>query len=423
MKRTLIHKLLEWKQATQKKPILLTGTRGVGKTYLAFDFAKAYYGESIYINFEREPYLYNIFSINDSSSIRDSLNTYFHLSESSNPILLILDEISACSNILNVIDMVSKATDSYHILTISSIFEELYGINDIFIQIQLYPLDFEEFLIATGNNWYIEVIRLHFELNKKLPAIVHQELLTLFEDYLQVGGMPSAVNEFINTETKYNVSEQHRILMNSYLSDVNQHNIDGDALKVRQVFSIIDKQLIKDNHKFQYTLIRKGATYAIYSDALKYIQATFFGILCNKLADVSSNLNPSSLINEMQLVFKLYMPDVGMLYSTIRTSHEAISEQIRKGIMENYVAQSLTSKGYHLNFWESSSQAKIDFIIIKGQQIIPIEVKTNDSTRSKNISVFKTKCSHMTDSIKISTKNFEYSNNVKYVPIYAVFCI
>lgn len=419
----MINKLLEWKETTQKRPILLTGTRGVGKTYLAFDFAKAYYGESIYINFEREPYLYDIFTTNNSSSIGDSLNTYFHLPESSHPILLILDEISACPNILTVIEMVSKATVSYHIITISSIFEEFNGIDDIFIQLQLYPLDFEEFLIATGNNWYIEVIRLHFELNKKLPDIVHQELLTLFEDYLQVGGMPSAVNEFINTETKYNVSEQHRILMNSYLSDVNQHNVDGDALKVRQVFSTIDKQLIKENHKFQYTLIRKGATYAIYADALKYIHDTFFGIRCNKLGDVSQDLNPSSFRNDIQLVFKLYMPDVGMLYSTIRTTHQVISEQIRKGIIENYVAQSLTSKGYYLNFWESSSQAKIDFIIIKGQQIIPIEVKTNDSTRSKNISVFKPKCSYMTDSIKISTKNFEYSNNVKYVPIYAVFCI
>jgi hypothetical protein len=98
-------------------------------------------------------------------------------------------------------------------------------------------------------------------------------------------------------------------------------------------------------------------------------------------------------------------------------------EQERKGLIENYVAQTLYANGYHLNYWESSSQAKIDFILYKENQILPIEVKTGDITRSKNLSVFKTKCNHVKEAIKISTRNFEYSGEIKYVPIYAVFCI
>jgi len=427
LKRKLINKLLDWKESSQKRPILLTGARGVGKTYLSYDFAKAFYTESIYINFEREPYVYDLFSTNDCSSIGVVLEEYFHLSSSSEPILLILDEITFCPNMNKVIKMVSDSPIAYHIITISSTLKDIDGLDDFFMHLQLFPLDFEEFLIATGYDWYIEVIKAHYESNKKLPDIVHKELLTFLEDYLQVGGMPLAVNEFISTGTKYNVSEQHRILTNSYLSDVTQHNIDGDALKINQVFTSIDKQLMKENRKFQYTLIRKGATQAVYADALTYLQDTFYSICCYKIGDESleklTDVVTMQQVKDFCLGFKLYMPDVGMLNSTIRTQHAVMIEQIKKGILENYVAQCLSSNGYSIYFWESSSQAKIDFIINKEQHIIPIELRTNDITRSKNISVFKTKCNLMTDSIKISTKNFDYLNHVKYVPIYAVFCI
>ncbi len=428
----MINTLLNWKESFQKKPILLIGARGVGKTYLAYDFAKAFYSELIYINFEREPYLFDLFDKNDSSAISDMLQESYHLSGTSNPILLILDEINACPNISKVIRLISEANTNYHIITISSISIEIKEIANMFIQMQLFPLDFEEFLIATGNEWYIEVIRSHYDTNKGIPDIVHQELLSLLDDYLYVGGMPSSVNEYINMETKYNVSEQHRILIDSYLSNVNQYNSEGESLKISQVLATMDKQLIKENRKFQYTLIRKGATQAVYADALNYIQNTFYGIRCYKIGDIPlasmCNCNPADTFvpletEDLQLGFKLYFQDVGLLHSTIRTQYRILTDHMRKGIIENYVAQCLSSKGYSSYFWESSSQAKVDFIIMKDKHIIPIEVRTDDNTRSKNISVFKSKCNSITDSIKISTKNFDYSNNVKYVPTYAVFCI
>lgn len=437
MKRKLINNLFDWNKSSQKKPILLTGGRGVGKSYLANDFAKSFYTESVYINFEREPYLNNLIFENNEQTIDVWLIERFHINETSNAILVILDEISFCKRILDLIDMLTKAKSEYHIIAISSSWGTDYQLDQLFWHMQLHPLDFEEFLIASGNEWYIAVIKEHYISNKKIPDIVHEELLVLFNLYIDTGGMPLVVNEYINSESIYNISDGHRLLINSYLAEVNQRNIDGgEALKVNQIFSTIEKQLVKDNRKFQYTLIRKGATWAIYSEALQYLKDTYYGLFCYKLegetlnqfSDLNSTQNNYKLFynsdsDESKQSYKLYMMDVGLLNSIIKQQYCYITETIERGIIENYVAQTLSAKGYPLYFWESNSQAKIDFIIKKEDFVIPIEVKCNNNTRSKNVSVFKSKCNKVMDSIKISTRNFDYSSNVKYVPIYAVFCI
>lgn len=439
MKRKLFDRLSDWKNSLHRKPILLTGGRGVGKTYLVYDFAKAFYSNIIYLNFEREPNLFNLFQANSNISLIEILNNKFSITETSEPVLLILDEITDYSDLKGLSIRINEAKDTYDIVAITSnvtrLLDDSLHKKDFlnqFVSVQLFPLDFEEYLIASSNDWYIDIIKSHYKKNKSIPDIVHKELLSYFEDYLQVGGMPSAVNEYVSMDSAINVSEKHRILKDSYLSDSNRNLPDGTALKVNQVFSTIANQLIKDNHKFQYTMIRKGATQALYEDALLYLHDTYYGYYCYKVGDDQfiSNLDegnnrPCTTTCDISSysAFKLYMPDVGMLSSSICLQNESNTEQIRKGIIENYVAQSLISNGHPLYFWESSSQAKVDFIIVKNSEYIPIEVRIDDKTRSKNISVFKTKCCQMTYSIKISTRNFEYVNGVKYVPIYAAFCI
>ncbi len=434
MKRKLIDKLLEWKESSQQKPILLTGGRGVGKTYFVYDFAKSFYKQFVYINFEREPFLYNLLFQKSPLKTENVLKEYFHLSDSSGPVLVILDEIVKCPDLTFILSQLQNTETKYHIIAVSSSCTDTFLLQENFYPLRLFPLDFEEFLIATGNEWYIEVIKVHYKSNTKIPDIVHKELLTLFELYMQIGGMPLAVNEYLSTGSTLNISEQHRILLNSYLNEIYKENPEGDFLKISQIFNTIDKQLIKENRKFQYKLMRKGATQALYADALHYIEKSGYGICCYKLGDESVRSlaknskdtpgNWSPLVkDDIHLSFKLYMLDIGILYSTLKTQYAGINEQCKKGLAENYVAQCLTAKGYPLYFWESGSQAKIDFIMSKEEQLLPIEVRVSDNTRSRNVSIFRTRFHTVTDSIKISTRNFEYANNVKYVPIYAVFCI
>lgn len=434
MKRKLLAKLLEWKETLKPDPILLTGAKGVGKTYFVCDFAKSYYKEYVYINFETEPFLYNqLFKMNPSM-IGNSLKNYFQLSDSTEPVLLILDEISEKQDVALILNGLATSGIHFHIIFISSLLSIKVPKNMSFYHLTLFPLDFEEFLIATGNEWYIEVIKTHFSSNEKIPDIVHKELLTLFQLYLDIGGMPLAVNEYINTEALFNVSEQHRILLNSFTADAYKRNTEGNFLKICQAFRTIDSQLSKENRKFQYKLIRKGATQAQYWKAIQYICDSGYGMCCYKFQEETKNKSAwpicpyDDIKNEKShdnnhFSFKLYMWDTGVLSTVLKTNLGQFNETIKKGVLENYVAQSLFSNSYPLMFWESASLAKLDFIIWKEDKILPIEIKINDNTRSRNVSIFKTHYSNITESIKISTRNFGYSNQVKYVPYYAVFCI
>lgn len=423
MNRKLINKLIEWKNSQNPAPLLLTGARGVGKTYLLLEFAKTFYEKYIYINFERETYWYDCLIQRGEIPDEGFLLEYFHLTSLENSTLFIFDEIGACADLEKTLRFLVKLQEICSVAAVSS----QRVPSDQFTHLKLYPIDFEEFLIATGNAWYAEVIEAHFLSNKEIPEIVHKELLAFFEDYLRIGGMPSAVNEYINTGSKYNISEKHRILMDSYLSCVRQQNPEGEALKISQILAVMDQQFTKENHKFQYSLIRKGASQAVYSEAMQFIRDTYYSLPCYK-AEEELKKAPQERLRGLKTEdnpgnFKLYFLDVGILYSLFKTQEAEITEIMRKSLLENYIAAAFAAKGYSLYFWESSSQAKIEFLIPKEGILLPVEVRTGDNTRSKNISVFRKNCGLAGDSIKISTKNFAYGNNIKYVPVYAVFCI
>lgn len=455
MKRKLINQLLKWKESSCIKPLLLTGAKGVGKTYLAYDFAKSFYDRSVYINFERDKevikFLDNIIANPEKDMLQNFLINHFQIKENTDSILVILDEISYYPNydkliqtlldtkiFASIIAVTSIAISSKAISTIAisstavSNDNQESVITEPFVQLQLFPLDFEEFLIAAGIEWYIEVIREHYISNKKIPDIVHKELLSIFELYLQLGGMPHAVNEYIGTGEVFNVSEQHEMLIHSYLGMAAKLKSESEILKINQIISTIEKQLLKENKKFLYTLIRKGATYGLYAEAIEYLSNSFYGLKSYKLADITLenylsdayevSLEPDDAENTKNCSFKFYMLDVGLL-NTILKSKENPEEAIKKALYENFAAQSLLANGYPLYFWESNSQAKLDFVILKDNQMIPVEVRTNENTRSKNVSIFRSKFTNVTESIKVSTRNFEFSNQVKYVPIYAMFCI
>ena len=428
MKRKVIDELIKWKAEYSGKPILLTGAKGVGKTYLAYDFAKAFFERIIYVNFERAPGFVDLFHTVDSNADITSLKEYFHIDQeaSSESMLLILDEISFCPGIIRILNMIKVSGIFPLILCISSNpLKE--NVKDLFELLTIGPLEFDEFLLATGNEWYIEAITNHFDSEKKIPEIVHKELLALHQLYLQIGGMPGVVNEYINLSSVINVPEQHDLLISSYHDYIKQCNTESDALKMNQVIDSIPLQLSKENKKFQYKLIRKGTTHAMYRDAISSLSDCDYIIKCNKI--ISDQLNQLSdlyssddwLKNEAN--FKLYLPDTGLLCTKmIEERLNPLDPENYKALLENYAAQSLQSRGYKLCFWESESMAKIDFIIKKGSNLIPVEIHTSDNTRSKSISIIKQKCD-FPYAVKISSKNFEYSNQIKYVPYYAVFCL
>lgn len=428
MKRKVIEELIKWKELDTGKPILLTGAKGVGKTYLAYDFAKAFFKNICYLNFEREQSLRDLLLNKQYESIKDIIlsQRFSSPDDSYNDSILILDEIIPFVDIcefLNTLQSIQKYRFAV-MITSSSVPDH----EEMFHQLAIYPLDFDEFLRATNNDWYIELIINHYKTNTKIPNIVHKELLELHQLYLRIGGLPGAINEYLNFSSLINIPEQHNSLIGAYHDAILRDYSESEAFKMNQVFDSLVMQLMKENKKFQFKLIRKGTTYSMYKDAIRSLSDLNYVIQCNRIT--TEQLREVGIENKQNIVaeesatnFKIYMPDIGMLCSKISEIYGLNSEGLqRKAILENYVAQSLQAKNYSIIFWESESMAKIDFMIPKENKLVPIEVHEDENTRSKSISVLKQKYD-FEYAIKISARNFEYSNGIKYVPYYAVFCI
>ena len=434
MKRTAIEHLLKWSQNEDVRPVILTGAKGVGKTYLACDFAKSFYEQFLYVNFEHDAMASELFKSKDPFKVSALLLEYYSVNKTglsldnlSGDRLLILDEVSHCPDALNMLAELQFTGEFHRIIAISSspIKKEVL---DLYYHIPVYPLLFNEFLVAIAKDWYIETIITHFETDKKIPEIVHKELLSLFNLYLIIGGMPGIINEYLNFDNLLNITENHMLLMGTYRSYLSNISSDSEALKMNQVLGSIPLQLLKENKKFQYKLIRKGTTHAMYKESIQnladrnYIIPSY-KITSDELSKINVILEEKRLnVNELTS-FKLYLSDVGILNSLItKQVKPPFNKLASKAILENYVAENLQANGYPIMFWGSDSTAKIDFLIPKDGYIIPVELFTDENTRSKNLSVLKQK-TDFPYAIKISSRNFGYSKNVKYVPYYAVFCI
>lgn len=434
MKRTAIEHLLKWNQTLDVRPVILTGAKGVGKTYLAFDFAKSFYKQIFYANLEHDQNASELFKSNDPFMVSDELLKHFCISKDSaeqeitpEDRILILDEIGHCPEALQMLTALQFTGEFPRIISISSSPIDK-KILDLYWHIPVYPMQFNEFLVAIAKDWYIEAIMTHFETNKKIPDIVHKELLNLYNLYLMIGGMPGIINEYLNFDNLANIIEYHTFLMGTYSHYLSNISSESEALKMNQVISSIPYQLLKENKKFQYKLIRKGTTHAMYKDAIQTLAdrnyiIPGFKVSSGDLTNLNEILEKNRLnVNEIQS-FKLYLSDVGILHSLLAKQHHNTNDiHARKALLENNVAQTLMANGYPILFWESDSMAKIEFLLPKDGYIIPVELFHEENTRSKSISALKQKID-FPYAIKISAKNFDYSKNVKYVPYYAAFCI
>ena len=431
MKRKVIDGLMNWNLNPEYKPVLLTGAKGVGKTYLAYDFAKSFYEHILYLNLERRPAAHELFHNQNPQETTRKLLKYFDLSEGTEVSgrLLILDEIAFCPEVYTYLASIRdrESSEFPRIIAITSL-PLIEAQQSIFHVLPVVPLEFDEFLLATANDWYVEAIQTHFEANKPLPEIVHKELLVLHDLYMMIGGMPGTVNEYLNFNSLSNIAEQHSFLIGSYHDYILRLYQDNDALKMNQVYDSLTLQLMKPNKKFQYKQIRKGTTHAMYREAIQKLKDCNYILQCNKITSEQLRIGNSSdqettLEGDAGANFKLYLPDTGLLYTRLtEESYLPKDPIVRKALLENYVAQAFHAKGYPLMFWESDSMAKIEFILPREDDILPVEVHIDKHTRSKSISVLKQK-QPFPYAVKISSKNFEYSNQVKYVPYYAVFCL
>lgn len=432
MERNIMQELVAWKNLQKDRmPLLLYGVRQVGKTYILREFGDRYFKNSIYVNFERMQIVADYFmgELSPDRIIR-LLEEYFDQKIVPEETLLIFDEIQTCERALTSLKYFCEEAPEYHIAAAGSLLgvainRESYSfpVGKVITK-TLYPLRFDEFLAALGQSHLVSLIQEHYSQLKEMPEATHQEILHWYDRYLFIGGMPAVINQYKERESLVNVPEMQNLILNAYTADMAKYTSNGESTKIRNAFHSIPAQLAKENKKFQYKLIRKGATAGLFGDSIAWLIFSGVALSCEK---VTRGENPLIAFRDMS-AFKLYLSDVGLLSAFTEIMPEDIirntlSEIYRGALTENYVAQTLTACGYHLYYWTSDAPvAEVDFLIQKEGKIIPVEVKSGENINAKSLKHFQ-KLAHPEKMIRLSRKNFGSDGTVLALPLYAAFCL
>jgi predicted AAA+ superfamily ATPase len=430
MERKFTKELIKWKNSSKRMPLILTGARQVGKTYGLLSFGKKEYKNTVYLNFEDNRLLEKVFErdLNPERILKElseiSGETIFKKES-----LIIFDEIQSCERALTSLKYFCENAPEYHIAAAGSLLGVTINRSQFSFpvgkidRLTVYPLDFEEFLWALGKKNAIELIRECFEKNEECS--LHELYLDIYKTYLLVGGMPQIVNEYVDSKDFNIISVKQKNINNAYIADMVKYATPVETAKILAAYNSIPAQLAKENRKFQYKIIKSGARAYDFEFSLDWLKAAGIVYKCVKCKEGKF---PLDLFAQHDF-FKIYLSDTGLLSVKYNLpAHILISDfsgfdNIKGALAENYVLTALTNNGYTPFYWESEGKAEIDFMMQNNSgEIIPIEVKSSKSTRSKSLNQFCLKYKPPY-SIRFSTKNFGFENNIKSIPLYAAFCV
>jgi len=284
--------------------------------------------------------------------------------------------------------------------------------------LNLYPLSFNEVLQAKGENKLIEYVESQWTI-EPFPNILHEKLLTFFKEYLYVGGMSAAVLEYVNSGDFNRIRETQKDILEAYQLDFAKHAPPNSVMKIHQVWDVIPSQLAKENKKFIYSVIRKGARAQEFEVAIQWLLEAG---LIHKVYNTSVPKLPLSAYVDHN-IFKVYLVDVGLLGAMANLSAKAIIygneifQEFQGAIIENYVAQELARQGYELCYWTSAGQAELDFILQHDDMIYPLEVKSGISSRKKSLLTYVQKYQPRLQ-IRTSPMNLKLDGQILNCPLY-----
>lgn len=433
MKRKVYNDLINWKNETLKKPLMVFGARQVGKTYIINEFCSNEFKNYIYINLFRDKTIINLYKDNKNSDETYIAFKNEYKFEENEDTIIFIDEVQESPEFIEELKYMCEVHNNLNIIVAGSLLGiklKRYGLSfpvGKVYMINMYPMDFEEFLLAIKGKDLINIIRKSYQDNKPLGEGMHEMLINYYKYFLITGGMPDSVNKLLEENSEISKYENNIItgIITSYFNDMGKYvTSNSETIKILSTYKSIPFQLGNKSNKFQYSKIVKGAKSREYELPIDWLLETNLILKCNLVKKPEIPLKGFVDISN----FKLYMSDVGILNVSLDITKSQILEDkigLYKGaITENYVANQLLINNFPLYYWESEGEAEIDFLITTNDGVIPVEVKSSDNTKSKSLKIYNNKYNPKY-SIRISTKNFGYDNrnNIKYVPLYAVFCI
>lgn len=445
MRRKAYDQLCQWKEKSRgESALLIQGARRVGKSYLAEEFARAEYRSYILIDFnkaEQEVRDLFLYDLGDLNTFFLKLTTLFNTKLYERQSLIIFDEVQLFPRARSAVKYL-VADGRYDYMETGSLISIRENVKDILIpseedQLDMHPMDFEEFLWAVGNETLMDLIRTCFERRKPLGQALHRKAMDLFRQYLIIGGMPQAVSAFAESPDFERVDRIKRRILKLYREDIRKH-AGGYAMKVEAIYDEIPSQLKNQNRHFKLSSLKEGARFDEYKDALFWLSDAMIVNNCYNSTEPNIGLN----LNRDRTLLKCYMGDTGLLVSHTFDKNGIVSEEIYKKlllgklevnmgmIMENVVAQMLTAAGHRLYFYANSSREdaaarmEIDFLTAKSKvsnrhNISPIEVKSGKNYTLTSLRKFRTRYAEQTGTCYVlHTGDVKEEEGIVYLPLY-----
>ena len=445
MRRKIYDQLLQWKNRSNgKSALLLQGARRVGKSYIVENFAQNEYRSYILIDFNMlDSQVKDMFyhDLNDLNIFFLKITTFFNTKLYERQSLIILDEVQLFPRARSAIKYL-VADGRYDYIETGSLISIKENVRDILIpseedQMKLYPMDFEEFLWASGNETMISLIQNCFERKKPLGQALHRKAMDLFRQYMIIGGMPQAVDIYVSSRDFDQVDQVKRRILNLYRDDIRKH-ARGYEMKVEAIYDELPSQLKNQNRHFKLSSVKEGARFDEYKDALFWLSDAMLVNNCYNSTEPNIGLN----LNRDRTLLKCYMGDTGLLISHAFDESGIVNEGIYKKLLldklevnmgmviENVVAQMLTASGHKLYFYtnssrtDASSRMEIDFLIAKSKisnrhNISPIEVKSSKNYTLSSLRKFMEKYHEQLHiPYVLHTSDLKEENGILYLPLY-----
>jgi predicted AAA+ superfamily ATPase len=426
MYRTAIQELHKWKSNPFRKPLIIRGARQVGKTWLMKEFGQTAFKNVVYIGFDNNQLMKELFSPDfNIERITTGLELYAGHKITPEDTLLIFDEIQEAPHALTALKYFNENAPQYQILCAGSLLGIALHQGTSFPVgkvefLDLYPLSFSEFMLAMGQERFVELLQTG---NFDLVTAFKQNFVDLLKYYYYVGGMPEVVAGFA-AEKDFNRARaiQQRILT-AYEQDFSKHAPNAFVPRIRMIWNTISAQLTKENKKFIYGIIREGARAKDYETALMWLSDCG---LVHQVYRVNTPGLPLKAYQDLK-AFKLFLVDVGLLSCMVRLDQQVLLNgnnlfvEFKGALTEQYVLQQLkTLKGIDIYYWTNDSgTAEVDFVIDTGTQVIPVEVKSETNLKAKSLKTYFDKFNPQI-SIRTSMADYKRENWLLNLPLYAI---
>lgn len=426
MYRNAIEKLLQWKESKYRKPLIIEGARQVGKTWLMKEFGRLYYTDTVYINFDSNARMAELFASDlDTSRLIMGLELYTGHKINPENALLIFDEVQEVPRALSSLKYFYENAPEYHIVCAGSLLGIALHEGTSFPVgkvdfLKLYPLSFREFLMATGKEQFAELLT---KQDYKMIASFKQTYIDALKQYYFVGGMPEAVQSFAEDEDFSEVRNIQKRILAAYEQDFSKHAPNDIVPKIRMLWNSIPSQLAKENKKFIYGLVREGARAKDYETAIMWLSDCG---LVYRVSRVNTAGVPLKAYEDLK-AFKLFVVDVGLLGCMAGLGQQTLLDgddlfvEFKGALTEQYVCQQLkTIEDLGVYYYTNDrGSCEIDFVVDTGEKIIPVEVKAEVNLRAKSLKTYQERFNPAV-SVRTSMADYKKEDWLVNLPLYAI---